>query len=178
MAGVKNNQLKMENLFKEAGGYDLLCFQETHFKDESDTKNFDNTFEAQFRVFHSVTNENFKGVSLIINRRQLGSGFQKVFEIPGKAIAIKYKMNNLAVLIVGIYAPAQAKFRPGFFGDMGKGLGRLPLDCDLVTCLGDFNCVEDKALDRTCIYAESDFRRYWNKRFLGYKTITAFKRCL
>ncbi len=52
---------------------------------------------------------------------------------------------------MGIYAPAQAKFRPGFFGEMGKGLGRLPLDCDLVICLGDFNCVEDKALDRTCM---------------------------
>ncbi|MCP5063863.1 MAG: endonuclease/exonuclease/phosphatase family protein, partial [Ignavibacteriae bacterium] len=106
-------------------------------------------FEGKFRTFHSVVNENFKGVSLIINRRQLGSGFKKVCDIPGKAIAIKYKINGLSALIIGVYAPAQTALRPGFFNELGLKLGKGTGNFDFVICLGDFNCVENKFVDRT-----------------------------
>ncbi len=150
VAGIKSdNILKTQSIYNELKNFDIVCLQETHFKQEPDTVPFNNVFESTFRVFHSVVNENFKGVTVMINRRQLGRNFQAYCEIPGRLLGVKFEFNAVSVLVIGVYAPAQPQHRPLFFNNAADIFGRGGINFDLRLCLGDFNCVPNRVLDRT-----------------------------
>ncbi len=127
-----------------------ICLQETHFKSKTESNDFDQIFGGDFQIYHLVIDANCQGVSLLFNFRQLGSNFRKVLEINGRAIGVTYKIGEISFLVLGIYAPANAKYRSGFYDQL---LERLPLCeiphyADVILFLGDFNLVEDSAVDR------------------------------
>ncbi len=45
-------------------------------------------------------------MSVLSNHKQLDINFQKIFEIPGRALAVHFSIKEISILVVGVYAPA------------------------------------------------------------------------
>ncbi len=86
---------------------------------------------------------------LLINHKHLGVNFRKIFEISGCALGIRFSIQGISVLVVGLYAPANAGAQPQFFNELNELIEQNHANMDLVFCLGDFNFVEDPLKDRS-----------------------------
>ncbi len=149
VAGFRCDPIKVQKTFDLVKNTTCICLQETYFRSKIDCRDFDRIFGGDFRIYHSVVDANRQGVSLLFNYRHLGSNYRKVLEIAGRAIGISYKMNDINFLVIGIYAPANAKNRPVFYEQLLEKLCEIPHYSDVILLLGDFNLVEDPAVDRS-----------------------------
>ncbi len=59
-------------------------------------------------MYHSVIEQNSRGMALLINHNHLGVNFRRSFEIPGRALGIRFLIQEISVLAVGLYALANA----------------------------------------------------------------------
>ncbi|MCP4649531.1 MAG: hypothetical protein GY853_05555, partial [PVC group bacterium] len=100
----------------------------------------------------SVIEQNSKGMALLINHKHLGTNFRKIFEIAGRALGLRFSIQQISILVVGLYAPANAGARPLFFNELNGLIEQNHANTDLVLCLGDFNFVEDPLKDRSVTY--------------------------
>ncbi|MCP4651419.1 MAG: hypothetical protein GY853_15240, partial [PVC group bacterium] len=97
------------------------------------------------------------------------------FEIAGRALAVRFSIQQVSVLVVGLYAPANAGARPSFFNELNELIEQNHANTDLALCLGDFNFVEDPLKDRSAPIAgryESGLAQFITTRnLLGIKDI-------
>ncbi len=149
VAGFRRSNLKIQQVFNEVKKYSLVCLQETHFQTSVETRNFDQIFGGTFKIYHSVINENCRGMTLLINHNHLGTCHRKVFELEGRAMAITYSLNGVKIFIIGIYAPANATHRPGFYRALNEKLRDNHVNFDIALMMGDFNFVENPVVDRS-----------------------------
>ena len=87
------------------------------------------------------------GITFLLNRNLSIKKIVQTFEIGGRCLAFKIYIDNFVLLVVGIYAPAQAKFRPHFFDQLYDKINDT-IEFSDVILVGDFNCVENPILDR------------------------------
>ncbi len=88
-------------------------------------------------------------VELIVKSSPPRWGIKTVFEVGGRALALRYKIRDLSVFVMGIYAPANASHRPNFFIELNEQVAKNPVNCDLILCLGDFNVVQNPEKDHS-----------------------------
>ncbi len=173
VAGIRRNALKMQQVLNEVKNIDLVSLQETHFQNDNELRGFENMFRPYFRVYSSVITENCRGMCILISHRQLGDGYRKVFEIPGRALAVRYKVQETTFLIVAVYAPANAAQRPNFYRELNEKIGQSHVNTDVVVCLGDFNFVENPSLDRSNVVQHT--REPGNSEFQGTRELLGIK---
>ena len=142
------NPRKMFSVLATVKNESIVCLTENNFSNVHWLTNIDQKFHKDFKLFHSFVNQRGTGVSLLFNHSLLGSGFRKVWEIPGRAIAVCFKQDRLHLLVIGVYAPATPNDRPEFYRKVEDAL-RGDIVYDKYFMLGDFNLVENPAVDRS-----------------------------
>ncbi len=175
VAGFRQNKLKLQNVLNEIKNFDIVCLQETHFQKLNECMHFNNLFSSNFKMYHSVIEQNSRGMSILINHKQLGTNFRKIFEIPGRALALCFSIKETSVLVVGVYAPANAGARPTFFNELNQLIEQCHTNTDVMFCLGDFNFVEAPVKDRSGVtegrHEAGSAQFTITKNFLGVKDI-------
>jgi exonuclease III len=149
--GIKNKH-KISVFRQKVQDLEIICLQETHFRDDMDADEFDRTFGPIFKIYHSFTeaNNSKTGVSILISRRCPVSDIRQVFEIRGRAIGITLSVGGFSLFLVGLYANSNPVYRGDFFINLLNVITEKPwYDSSSVIVCGDFNFVEDYILDRS-----------------------------
>ncbi len=151
VGGIKRNTYKMQSVLTDVKHTDIVVLQETHYNTALEATIFDNMFSATFHIFHSIQNSGKGSLCLLINRNHLGSKHRPVFEIPGRALGIEYKIRQHTILVIGVYMPANPEQRPAMIKALTEITQGRRTHPNITLCLGDFNCVEENRLDRNSI---------------------------
>lgn len=154
---------------------EIICLQETHFKNDRDSDLFNRTLGQNFKIYNSYTQfgNTFTGVTFLIRRDCPITNIQKQLEIRGRALGLSLAIGNLTFFILGLYAPAQDIARRTFFTMLIETLGGIEwYNSQNVVLLGDFNLVESPTLDRYSTAATPD-RQVGLKEFLLLKDFLA-----
>ena len=141
---------KINRIFAQVNHLHLVALQETGLTKDNSVI-FYEIFGKQFYIFSSfATNQNSKtGVTLLLNKNITFQNTHLTFEIKGRAIAVNFEILNNKFFALVIYAPALRKDRPEFFKDVLHMVATAQLNVAYRLLLGDFNCVEFPALDRS-----------------------------
>ncbi|MCP4652394.1 MAG: hypothetical protein GY858_03270 [Candidatus Omnitrophica bacterium] len=87
-------------------------------------------------------------------------------------------MKEISVLVVGVYAPANAGARPTFFNELNQLIEQHHANTDVSFCLGDFNFVEAPVNDRSGVikgqYEAGTAQFTTTKNLLGLRNKTYF----
>lgn len=146
VGGLKSRSMKIAKILENVKNLTILVFQETHFSHENETIFFIQVFEPNFQIFHSFALSRCSGITILINRNFIFQNFENVFEIKGRALCLKLKLNTEVILFIGIYAPATPNDRYSFFTDLNGKISDCIGYTDIII-VGDFNCVETPSID-------------------------------
>jgi exonuclease III len=152
-AGI-SHQEKVSKIREKITNLEIVCLQETHFKNEQQSEYFDRVLGQTFFIEHSFTEPtNPKtGICFLVNRNFSCGKLQKKFEIQGRALGISLPLGEKSVLIVGVYAPSNATARRQYYQSLFNAINNnLWYEHDAHVLLGDFNVVENPELDRSTI---------------------------
>ena len=131
--------------------FQIVCLQETHFRNPRESSHFDGVLGQNFRIYKTFTEptNSFTGVNLLIRRDSPVTQIVHRFDIRGRAVAVTAVIGHLSFFVVGIYAPANERERPAFYTDLMAKIDEIDwYNYNSVIVLGDFNMVEDRILDR------------------------------
>ena len=142
MAGLANH-VKRRQIFHYLKEHkiDIACLQETHT-----TKNCHKRWRAEWGgeiIFSDGTN-NAKGVAILINKNSGISVSKSSNIIPGRAMSVEVKSNEVSLTVVNIYAPNEDD--ADFFIKVFNELQRIESNQTII--LGDLNKYLDTKLDK------------------------------
>ena len=148
------------NKFKRSYHSDVFPLQETHLKDEHDLK--DEWMEkykgknAFFARGYTTEGRLGVGVAILLGKADIFTEIKlpRIIE-EGRAIRLDLKIKKQPFTIISVYAPTGKQERAIFFEKLHESLKDIPYSNNIIFG-GDFNCVENKSLDRENLDAQDD----------------------
>uniref|UniRef100_A0A3Q3B436 Reverse transcriptase domain-containing protein n=1 Tax=Kryptolebias marmoratus TaxID=37003 RepID=A0A3Q3B436_KRYMA len=123
---------------------DVIYLQETHSDQLTET---DWAREWRGEVILSHGTSKSAGVGFLFSRAFTPNSMKVEHVIQGRCLLVKAKFDSFSIVFINIYAPTTNAEKKRFLEKVGERLG----DCgseDYVFIGGDFNCTENKLLDR------------------------------
>ena len=171
--GIKTPE-KVSAVYQAIKDLDVVCLQETHFKNAQDADLFERTICPNFKYYNSFTNANsFTGITFVFKRSSPSTSITQLFEIPGRAIGMTLAIGNFSLFLVGLYGPSndQNGEKERFYNDLLLKVNECPwYNFDGCVILGDFNMVEEPLLDRSANTITRD-RQLGLQEFLSLKDL-------
>jgi hypothetical protein len=143
---------KVSGIYQTTKDLEIVCLQETYFKDYRDSDLFDRVLGKIFKIFHSFIDPNnmSTGVTFLFKRDCPISQIVMQLEIQGRALGFSMAIGHFTLLVVGLYAPAVDGERAGFFTSLTDKISMTDwFGFGSFVVLGDFNFVEKVRLDRS-----------------------------
>ena len=149
-----SHQEKVSKIREKIKNLEIVCLQETHFKNDQQSECFDRVLGQSFFILHSFaepTNQK-TGISFLVNRNFACGTMKQDFEIQGRALGISLSLGGKSVWIVGIYAPSNATVRKEFYTTLYNAIYASKwYENDAHCVIGDFNVVENPQIDRSVV---------------------------
>ncbi len=155
-----------QHLFSK--NFDIILLQETHLNSAEVDKTFANW---KGKSFHSVSTDNRKGVSILISDKINTTIHSHHACNTGHYVILDLSIDDNRFILVNIYAPTGGKDgiagRKQFLQNLQKDLDKYPRIFPFIVG-GDFNCVLNNDLDRSCNVAYVDQTVLYLKSFLTH----------
>lgn len=128
-------------------GEELILLQETHTHNKDLFNQLKNSF-SDYTIFKSDSVEESYASIITLISGTIDWDINKIWEIKGRALAVKLEKENRKILLLNVYCPAQMESRKGFIMELETKLEHQMTIFDSIVIMGDFNFVENFELDR------------------------------
>ena len=138
------NGTKRQNYFTyfHDSPYDVILLQETHVQ-KTDIQNWTHEW-GKLSFWNCGPTNKTCGVGILINTPKISHVLETKSDTEGRILTVKLKLEDVLLQIVNIYVPDNPQNRVVFFQHLHTYL----VDDAKIIMGGDFNMVEDVALDR------------------------------